>query len=135
MKILCKNTLSGLVPIYSSDHDERKKLKIGQEYECDIKNPRNYQFHKKFFALINLGHNVTDLELPFDVYRKLMIMRAGYFKVYQTDQGVLYEADSISFGSKSEDEFQEVYSRVLDQIIKDIGMTSEEIEKEIANFM
>ena len=135
MKLLLKNTASGLIPLYDSDIDEKRKLTIGTVYEADIKHPRNYEFLKKFFALINLGHHNTKLELPISVYRKIMIMRAGYFTAYQTDKGVHYEADSISFGSKSEDEFQEVYSRVLDQIIKDIGLTSEVIEKELINFM
>ena len=123
------------MPIYPSDILDKQKLTIGKDYECDIKNPRNYEFHKKFFALINLGHHNTKLELPFDVYRKIMIMRAGYFTAYQTDKGTHYEADSISFGSKTEDEFQEIYSRVLDQIIKDIGLTSDEVEEELTNFM
>jgi len=135
MKLLLKNIATGLIPLYDSDIDEKRKLTIGTVYEADIKNPRNYEFHKKFFALINLGHHNTKLELPFNVYRKLMIMRAGYFTVYDTGKGILYEADSISFGSKTEDEFQEVYSRVLDQIIKDIGLTSDEVEVELTNFM
>ena len=135
MKLLCRNTLSGLMPIYPSDILDKQKLTIGQDYECDVKNPRNYEFHKKFFALINLGHHNTKLDLPFDVYRKIMIMRAGFFTAYTTDKGTHYEADSISFGSKTEDEFQEVYSRVLDQIIKDIGITSADIESELVNYM
>lgn len=135
MKIWCRNTLSGLIPLYPSDQDEKKKLKIGQDYECDIKNPRNYEFHKRFFALINLGHHNTSMELPMDVYRKIMTMRAGYFTSYNTGKGIHYEAESISFGSKTQDEFQEIYSRVLDEIIKDIGATSEEIERELINFM
>lgn len=134
MKLLLKNTASGLIPIYSSDQEEKRKLTIGVVYEANIKHPRNYEFHKKFFALVSLGHANTKLELPFEVYRKLLIMRAGYFKAYDTDKGVIYEADSISFSSKSESEFQEVYSRVLDQVIKDIGITSEEVEENLINF-
>jgi len=135
MKIWCRNTLSGLIPLYPFDQDEKKKLKIGQNYECDIKNPRNYEFHKKFFALIRLGYSNTQMELPENVYRKIITMRAGYFDAYNTDKGIHYEAQSISFGNKTEDEFQEIYSRVLDEIIKDIGTTSEEIERELINFM
>ena len=70
-----------------------------------------------------------------DVYRKIMTMWAGYFKAYDTGKGIHYEAESISFGSKTQDEFEKIYSRVLDEIIKDIGSTSEEIEKELINFM
>ena len=53
MKLQLKNTMSGLVPINDASYDEKKKLKIGQVYEVTIKLVRNYDFHKKYFALIN----------------------------------------------------------------------------------
>jgi hypothetical protein len=34
-----------------------------------------------------------------------------------------------------QDEFENVYSRVLDKIIEDIGLTKPEIEKQLINFM
>ena len=105
MKLFLRNTISGLVPLYPSDFDEKRKLRLGQDYECEVKNPRNYEFHKKFMALVNIGHENTKLNMPFDTYRKYMIMKAGYFKSYQTAKGVYYEADSISFASMSQNEF------------------------------
>jgi len=135
MKIWLHNSIDRLTPIFPSDYDEKKKLKIGQDYEADIKLPRNIQFHKKAFALFNIGHQNTKLNLPFNVYRKMITMRAGYFKAYQTDKGILYEADSLSFGSMDQETFEECYSRVLDQIIKDVGLTSDEVENELTNFM
>ena len=135
MKIFCQNTMHGLVPIYPSDQDEKRKLKLGEVYECDIKNPRNYQFHKKFMALVNLGHQNTSLELPFDVYRKYVVMKAGFVKVYSTDRGNLYEPESISFGNMSEDKFQDVYSRVLDVIIDDLDTTAEDVQNMLIDFM
>lgn len=135
MKILLRNTVGGLVPMFPSDYDNKRKLKLGETYEAEIKRPRNYQFHKKFFALINLGWENTSMDLPFEVYRKWVIMKAGYVKTYNTGKGVLYEAESISFGSMSEEVFDELYSRVLDVIIKDIGSTSEDIEKALIEFM
>ena len=135
MKILLRNTLQGLVPLYPSDYDEKRKLKLGEDYEADIKNPRNIGFHRKFFALVNLGHENTDLEMPFETYRKYIIMKAGYFKGYQTPKGMFYEPDSISFSSMEQDQFEDVYSRVLDKIIKDIGSNKEDIEKQLTDFM
>ena len=75
------------------------------------------------------------MELPFDVYRRYVVMKAGYFKTYDTPKGSIYEAESISFANKSQDEFEEIYSRVLDVIIKDIGSTSEEIQRALIDFM
>lgn len=134
MKITLRNTISGLMPIYPSDWDSKKKLVLGQDYEADIKMPRNYQFHKKLFALFNIGCQNSKMDLPFEVYRKIMTVRAGYFTAYQTDKGVYYEPDSLSFTAKEEAQIAEVYSRVMDAIINDIGSTSEKIEKALIEF-
>ena len=135
MKLLLNNTLSGLVPLYPSDYDNKRKLKLGETYEAEIKNPRNIRFHRLFFALLNIGHENTDLDMPFETYRHYMIIKAGFFKAYQTSKGLYYEPDSISFSSMSEEQFHEVYDRVLDKIIKDIGATKEDIEDQLINFM
>jgi len=135
MKIFCLNTIHGLVPLYPSDFEEKKKLHLGQDYECEIKYPRNIGYHKRFFALLNLGWQNTSLDMPFEICRKYILFKAGYFKIYQTPKGIFYDAESISFGNMSQDRFEEVYSRVLDKIIEDIGCTSEEIKKELINFL
>jgi hypothetical protein len=135
MKLLLRNTISGLVPIYPSDQDEKRKLKLGIDYECEIKTPRNYQFHKKLFALFNLGCQNSKLDMPFETYRKYITIKAGFYNAYNTPKGVFYEAQSISFASMDEVTFQELYSRVMDKIIEDIGSTSQEIEKALIEFM
>jgi hypothetical protein len=134
MEIYLRNTINGLIPLYPSDFDEKRKLKLGQDYKANIVNPRNYLFHKKFFALVNIGHENTSLEMPFDTYRRYIIQKAGYFKSYSTPKGVYFEADSISFASMSQDKFEELYSRVIDVIIKDIGSTTEEVEMQLTEF-
>jgi hypothetical protein len=135
MKLFVKNTISGLVPLYPADLDQKKHLKLGMEYEVNIKHPRNIGFHKKFFALINIGHENTSLDMPFDTYRRYVTMKAGYFKTYTTNKGTYYEAESISFAAMDQATFEEVYSRVLDIIIADIGATKEDIENVLINFM
>jgi hypothetical protein len=99
MKIFCRNTISGFVPLYPSDMDEKRKLKLGEDYEVDIVRPRNLAFHKKFFALLNVGHENTKLDMPFETYRKYLIMKAGFFTAYQTPKGIYYDPDSISFAN------------------------------------
>ncbi len=135
MKLLLRNTISGLQPLYPSDFDEKRKLKLGNDYEAEIKNPRNVGFHRKFFALLNIGLENSKLDMPLDTYRKYILMKAGYFKTYQTPKGIFYDAESISFASMEQDVFEEVYSRVVDVILKDIGSTKEEIEKQLMNFI
>ena len=121
--------------MYPSDFDQKRKLKLGCDYEAEIKLPRNYPFLKKFMALINIGCENSSLNMPFDTYRKYMTIKSGYYNAYETPKGVYYEAMSLSFASMPEEEFQDVYSRVLDKIIEDIGCTSEDIETQLINFM
>lgn len=143
MKICLQNTTSGLIPLYDSDLFEKKKLKIGQIYEVEIKKARNVQFHKKFFALIKLAW----LNMPekYDgIYphpenlRKAFLIEAGYFETYYLIDGTqIMEAKSIAFDNMDELEFREVYDRVLGLILKHIlpYNTNEEVEQELINFL
>jgi hypothetical protein len=135
VKITVRNTINGLVPLYSSDLDEKRKLKIGETYQVEVKRPRNYQFHKKFFALLNIGWENTDVEMPFDTYRRWVTMRAGFYKVYHTPKGELYEPESIAFSNMDEDTFSEVYERVLSIILKDTGADKPDVEAMLIDFL
>lgn len=135
MKLLCRNTIQGLVPLFPADFDEKRKLKLGEDYQVEVTNPRNVGYHRRFFAMLNVGHENTSLDMPFDTYRKYMIVKAGFFTAYQTPKGIYYDPNSISFASMSQDEFEEVYSRVLDKVIEDVGLDKESVEKQLINFM
>ena len=135
MKITVRNTINGLVPLYSSDLDEKRKLKIGETYQVEVKRPRHYQFHKKFFALLNIGWENTDVEMPFDTYRRWVTMRAGFYKVYHTPKGELYEPESIAFSNMDDDTFSEVYERVLSIILRDTGADKPDVEMMLNDFL
>jgi len=135
LKFFCKNTLQGLIPLYPADFDEKRKLKLGQDYEVEITNPRNVGFHRKFFALLNIGLENTSLDMPMSAYREYITIKAGFYNAYTTPKGLFYQAKSISFASMSQEEFEELFSRVLDKIIDDIGATKEDIMEQLINFM
>jgi hypothetical protein len=135
VKITVRNTINGLVPLYSSDLEEKRKLKIGETYQVEVKRPRNYQFHKKFFALLNIGWENTDVEMPFNTYRRWVTMRAGFYKVYHTPKGELYEPESIAFSNMDDDTFSEVYERVLSIILKDTGADKPDVEAMLIDFL
>lgn len=135
MKIIMKKTKVALIPCHNSDYEKYSKLKIGWEGEVEFRQPRNYEFHKKFMGLVNLAFESQEKFDQFDAYRKYLTAKAGYYKAFPTDKGVFIIADSISFANKDEFEFQKIYSNVLDVVIKEIGVTSEEITKNLVNFM
>lgn len=137
MKFFAQNTESGLIPLYPSDLDEKKKLKKNRVYLCEfVDAERIYKFLKKFMALIKIGQeNSKSVEMPFDAYREYATIKAGYGDTYKTPKGTFVKAQSISYANKDQDKFEKVYSDVLDFIIKDTGADREFIEDNLINFM
>ena len=86
-------------------------------------------------ALINLAFANQDEFEQFNPFRYWLTMKAGYVDVHTTKEGTMFLPQSISFSSMDELEFSEYYSKLLDVVLKVTGNTSEEIEKEILNFL
>ncbi len=137
MELYLLNTASGLKPCYDEDYDEKKKLKIGETYKASIVKvrERNLLFHRKFYALIKIGHENTKLEMPIGAYRKYVIIKSGYANIYHTPKGVYVEAQSISFVNMNQETFEKVYSSALDVVIQDIGSDKETIENQLLSFL
>lgn len=113
---------------YDSDYDKAKKIKVGEAYECEIKKPRNYELHKKFFALIDLVYQNQELYNNSEHLRKDLTIAAGYYDERYNFQGdCIIEAKSISFASMDNLEFQEFYSAVIDTIVKHFHFEKQQI--------
>ena len=143
MEIHLLNTSHGLIPMYNEDYDERKKLKIGTTYKANITVPRNYQFHKKFFALLNCGFsylNETQMDhhKNFDGFRESVLLAAGHCETrWDIKRGTFYEvAKSISFASVDEATFNDIYDRVKDVLFSYAlnGASEDEFTNNLINF-
>jgi hypothetical protein len=141
MKFTTIKTQSGLIPSDPESEERYKKIKLGSVVEHDIKIYRNPGFHRKMFALLNLAfenwipgeidskHGVP--KKNFDQFRKDLIILAGYYEtIIRLDGSVRIEAKSISFASMKQEEFEKLYSSVLDVILERvyIGRDAEEVE-------
>ena len=133
-KIYLKKEYDKLIPADEESLEHIKKLSKDEVYRVEIVKQRNYQFLKKYMALIKLAHENSSLDMPIDSFRKWIQIRAGYYNAYTTDKGTYFESKSISFTKMNEKTFEELYSRVLDKIIEHLGTTSEEIENQIRSF-
>jgi len=137
MKIkIIKNNFNQLEAFTSDDFENIKKIKEGVCYEFELKKVRNPLFHRKFFALLNIGFQNTKLHFPdIDAYRYYIILKAGFYVKIETNKGVLYIPQSISFSKMDEIEFTELYKRTFEQICIDIEADQKTIENELINFM
>jgi hypothetical protein len=143
MKIRVINTPHGLVPMYDSDFDEKRKLKQGAIYTAEIRIPRNLDFHRKAFALVNAGYAFLPERTQngfrsVDGFRKYATVAAGYYDLYYNPRlkDWVEVPKSWSFGSMDNAEFGEFYERLKDVILGLVGryVSEEEFMNNLANF-
>lgn len=103
------------LPAFSTIHGEFRKM-------------RNVLFHRKMFALFNFLYDQWQPgelqgtkwkgvvpQKSFEQFRKDLIILAGFYQAfYRLDGSVRIEAKSISFGSMDQEEFEELYSKIID---------------------
>lgn len=122
MDLLLLNTSQGLKPMYDDDYENKKKLKLGQVYKAKITLARNYELHKKYFALINCAwayqneRAVEHFKNDVENFRKTVEIAAGHCEtVYNVRLRDWTDTPkSIAFDKMDEFEFRELYDRVKD---------------------
>ena len=135
MEIWVKNTFRGLIPMYDTDLDNKKKLKIDQDYLVKISMPRNIKFHRKMFALYNLVFSNQERYRVLDDLRRDITIEAGYYRERTNIHGeVIKEAESISFANMDDDVFSDLYNRTLDVIVKYFHFDRQSMIDEIEQF-
>lgn len=125
MDIFCKVTPCGLVPLHDSDLDLKKRLRVGSVVRCKVSNPRNYEHHKKFFALVRLTFDNLPLPLvekwnirnEYDMLRRFK-RDLGYFTNTINEYGE-HEIEylSISFVAMEQHEFEQFYNQCIDLVL------------------
>jgi len=124
---------------------EMSGIPEGQVMTASIAKPRNVAFHRKFFALIRLafdyfepqevvyrGEKITPKKDEGE-FRKWLTVKAGYFEVIgYPDGSVRVRAKSIRFASMSQEDFEALYSAMIDVVLAEV-MTQlvkrEDVEK------
>lgn len=145
MKLMLQNTAVGLVPLYESDFDEKRKLKLGQVYMADVKVARNIRFHRKMWSMLNtawalLPEKTQSGFRSFEGFRAYLLVAAGFYDTFFSPRlkEFVEIPRSMSFASMDEAEFNDCYDRVKDVIWKilsaRIEITEELFERYLANY-
>jgi len=127
--VLMKTPGGALVPADPQASEYIARLKLGAPVKAEVKRMRNYQFHKKLFALLNFAfENWEPVEATykgqvvrknFDQFRNDVTCLAGFGETTITLKGeVRVVAKSISFGAMSQDEFDALYNAVCEVVVK-----------------
>lgn len=144
MEIYCRVTPYGFVPLYDSDYDLKQRLRVGSTVRCKVSLPRNYEFHKKFFALVRL--TFENLPLRFVEHWNIrsaddMLRRfkrdLGYCKTYVNSYGEReIEYKSISFAAMDEQQFEVFYNDCVNLVLYKYipGIGRDDLTEEIEHF-
>jgi hypothetical protein len=143
MDIYCRVTDIGLIPMYDRDLDEKHRLRIGDNVLCTIKRPRNYEFHKKYFALLRL----TVANLPHLIQQQMQIFTEedlldclkidlGLFTTRRHGGRQIVKTGSISFAKMDNTEFEKFFSRSVDAILRIYlrGTVRQALIEEVENY-
>ncbi len=129
MTVVLRRVPQGFIPATPQDEEWARRIKVGDQIHADFKKQRNSGFHRKFFALLNLGFESweppeSDFRgIPaaknFDRFREDCTIAAGYYDVVICLNGEhRLKAKSISFARMDDDEFHKLYSNVADVLLQ-----------------
>lgn len=130
-KVLLLRTPNGFAPADDEAIEKVRRFKTGSLVQLDLHEFRNYEFHKKFFAMLNMGfehweppeseYNGLPAQKNFNRFRKDVTIAAGFYDVVINLRGeTRVEAKSISFANMSEDEFGSLYNAAADVLLQRI---------------
>ena len=136
------STSYALTPAHQQDEDEMKKLPTTVPLRVKISQIRNVGHHRKYFALLNhafecweppaLSHDdmqracrleimPDEIEKNFERFRKDIAVLAGFFEtVIRVNGDMVFEPKSISFAKMDQDEFEKLYDKTIDVIVKHV---------------
>ena len=143
MKINCLCTAHGLIPLYDDDYDNKKRLKVGEVYETDVKIKRNYELLQKAHALVNAAWSLLNERehaawRSKEGFRSYLTVTAGFYDVYFNPrlQEFVEVPSSWSFDKMEEHDFQRLYERLKDAIFAVLGnrINEETFNRVLANF-
>jgi hypothetical protein len=108
-------------------------LEPGEMIKFDVVFPRNPYFHRKFFAMLNIGFDAWEpnrknktykgkpVAKSLDAFREDVLILAGFYtQTFGLDGKLQLKAKSISFAKMDEVQFEEVYSAVANVILEKV---------------
>ncbi len=126
-EILFKKQCGAFVPL-AEYYEAYNSLKEGLVYKAKVTRPRNYKYHKMFFAFLTQLLDMVDGFNSIEHLRREVILQAGYYTEHITTSGnTIPVVDSMSFASMDQEAFEELSKKSvmvgLKILSKQINMT------------
>ena len=128
-------------PIYKSDLDKWNKIKENQVYCMRAKRDRNYNHHKKLFAIAKLiidniaEGDVWENKQPYQLIKASEISLGFVEEIVHLDGEVTLIPESIDFEHWSQDKFEEFYNKVIPFWAEKFGYSIDDLENNYDGYM
>jgi hypothetical protein len=133
MEITLIRVPTGFAPADDEAHECMKHFPLGSIGRLDVKLMRNYQFFKKWWALVKLGYDhfadtceeqefKGDKIMPnFQRFRKDVTILAGFREpVWNLNGEMRIEAESIAWGNMDEERFTKLYDATIQVLLRKV---------------
>ena len=136
-----------LLPMTEADTETLNAMESGAVYRMKWSKPRNGQFLKKYFVLVNdvlfnlwtpdeVDYKGNALVKNIDLFREQLTIAVGHHDIYIGINGQAKAvARSISFAKMDEVEFAKLYSRTIDYALKHIITRKDQSYETIDNWV
>lgn len=134
-----------MAPADKAQAELLEQLNPNGEYKAVISQERNGQFHRKAFALANIGFQAWEppedreyrgkpILKEFESFREELTIRAGFYDPCWTMKGEMrLKPHSWSWGATDQEKFERMYSAFIDVILRDIltNYTKSDLEYQV----
>lgn len=147
-----KTPSGALVPTDDEGIEQLRKIKAGAGVRCEIARVRNYRFLAKYMCMISFLFDLWSETMPpmeykgqpvrpsKERFRKDLQILCGFFNATYNVRGeVRVESKSISFASMDEEEFEELFSQVinvaLSRVLNQPGLDEATVRNAVDNIL
>jgi hypothetical protein len=138
-KLSLKRTLNGWTEADDASKQTAKRFNVGEIYRAAIVKPRSHKSLARYWLLVEMILDNTDLFKSKEQLHLYLKLRAGHCTpiTAKSSGEVFWIPDSIDYDTLSEDEFAEIWKRVTQVVCEDIipGLQLPELELEIQKLM
>ena len=123
-----------LFPFDDESREIIKKWKQGDMVLVKAKKPRNYEHHKKYFALLNVIFENTEHFESFEEIQTYFKIKAGIYKTIKVGEKFYPMVGTINFASMNQDAFNLFYSKAVDTALQLVPINQNELAYKVARF-
>lgn len=133
MEITLIRVPTGFAPADDEAQEAMKHFPLGSIGRLDVRLMRNYQFFKKWWALVKLGYDHwadcrqrqqyrgREILPNFDRFRKDITISAGFYQpVWNIKNEMRIEAESLAWASMSEERFTQLYDATINALLRNV---------------